>query len=109
MGLGSTAKKLQKVADLAEDLVGRLNELRERVIRMEETVDETSNEVASLEDELAEQRAILEAVAEGEGVDVEQVIAGVETQESDDAPSTESDEHTRPSSTSATTQSDENA
>lgn len=109
MGLGSTAKKLQKVADMAEDLVGRLNELRDRVIRMEETVDETSNEVASLEHELAEQRAILEAMAEGEGVDVEEVVAGVEAQESDDAPSTESEEHTTPSSTSATTQSDENA
>lgn len=109
MGLGSTAKKLQKVADMAEDLVGRLNELRDRVIRMEETVDETSNEVASLERELAEQRAILEALAEGEGVDVEDVVADLETAETKESSPTDSAEQSTPTTTSATTQSDENA
>lgn len=109
MGLGSTAKKLQKVADMAEDLVGRLNELRDRVIRMEETVDETSNEVSNLEQELAEQRAILESIAEGQGVDVEEAIADVETAESEEPPAGSSEEQSSATSTSATTQADENA
>lgn len=74
MGLGSTAKKLQRVADLAEDLVGRLNELRDRVNTMEETVDTTNERVATMQEELATQRALIEALAEAEDVDVEAVL-----------------------------------
>lgn len=109
MGLGSTAKKLQKVADMAEDLVGRLNELRERVIRMEETVDETSDEVASLEQELAEHRAILEAMAAGEGVDVDEVVAEVEAGQTEDASRVQSNQQPADADRSAATESDENA
>jgi peptidoglycan hydrolase CwlO-like protein len=81
MGLGSTAKKLQRVADLAEDLVGRLNELRERVNRMEETVDTTNERVATMQDELATQRALIEALAAADDVDVEAVVETVENEE----------------------------
>lgn len=109
MGLGSTAKKLQKVADMAEDLVGRLNELRDRVIRMEETVDETSNEVSNLQAELAEQRAILESIAEGQGIDVEEATADVETADAEEAPARSSEEQSSGTSTATTTQADENA
>lgn len=83
MGLGSTAKKLQRVADLAEDLMGRLNELRERVTRVEESLDGTERRLADVETELHEQRALLEAVATAEGVDVEAVLAEAETVDQD--------------------------
>lgn len=89
MGFGSTAKKLQRVADMAEDLVGRLNELRERVTRMEETVDETNERVSDVERTQAEQRALLEAIAEQQNIPVEDVLAEVDTK-TDDAETTES-------------------
>jgi GAF domain-containing protein len=75
MGFGDTAKKLQKVADMAEDVYRKLNELREQVIETKETVEDTRQRVDSLEADTAEQRAILEALAEQQGVDIENAIA----------------------------------
>jgi hypothetical protein len=79
MGFGSTAKKLQRVADMAEDLVGRLNELKERVIRMEETVDETNERLSEVERNQAEQRALIEAMATQQNIEVAEVLADIET------------------------------
>ncbi|QCC47805.1 DUF5798 family protein [Halobellus limi] len=75
MGLGGTAKKLQKVTDMAEDVYTRLNDLRDQVIEMRETTQETKERVDRLERESAEMRALLEALAEEEGIDVESVSA----------------------------------
>lgn len=75
MGLGGTAKKLQKVTDMAEDVYARLNDLREQIVEMRETTKETSDRVDRLERETAEVRALVEALAEAEGVDVERVTA----------------------------------
>ena len=75
MGLGGTAKKLQKVTDMAEDVYARLNDLREQIVGMRETTQETSDRVDRLERETAEVRALVEALAEAEGVDVERVTA----------------------------------
>ncbi|MFB6301798.1 MAG: DUF5798 family protein [Haloferacaceae archaeon] len=73
MPLGSTAKKLQKVANTAEEVYGRLAELREQVEETQETVEETSRRVDRLEAEAAEQRALLEAIAEDRGIDLDTV------------------------------------
>jgi len=73
MGFGSTAKKVQKLADTAEKLYSKLTELREQVVEMRESVDETTERVETLERELAEQRALLDAIAEQQGVDVDEV------------------------------------
>jgi len=75
MPLGSTAKKLQKVANTAEDVYGRLAELREQVLETQETVEETSRRIDRLEAEAAEQRALLEAIAEDLGIDLDAVTA----------------------------------
>ncbi|MCG1002461.1 MULTISPECIES: DUF5798 family protein [Halobacterium] len=75
MGFGSTAKKLQKVTDMADKLYERFEKLREQVNDLAGTVEETNGRVAELETELAEQRALVEALAEKEGVDVESVVA----------------------------------
>jgi uncharacterized coiled-coil DUF342 family protein len=75
MGLGGTAKKLQKVAEMAEDVYERLNDLRDQINEMRQTVVETKDRVDTLETETAEQRAILEAIAEEQGIDVETVTA----------------------------------
>lgn len=77
MGLGSTAKKLQQVADMAEDVYGRLNQLREQVREMQQTVVETRDQVDDLNREVAEQRAIIEALAEKEDIDVAALTADV--------------------------------
>jgi len=75
MGLGGTAKKLQKVTDMAEDVYTRLNDLRDQVIEMRETTQETSDRVDRLERETAEVRALVEALAEQEGIDIDVVTA----------------------------------
>ncbi|WP_348608497.1 DUF5798 family protein [Halobaculum rarum] len=77
MGFGSTAKKLQTVADLAEKLYAKVNEIRERVEAMQGAVQSTEERVATLERDLAEQRAIVEAIAEAQDIDVDAVVAEV--------------------------------
>jgi peptidoglycan hydrolase CwlO-like protein len=75
MGIGGTAKKLQKVVEMGEELYTRINDLRTQVAEMRETVGATHDRVDRLENEVAEQRVILEALAEAEGVDVEALVA----------------------------------
>ncbi len=75
MGLGSTAKKLQQVADMAEDVYRKLNDLREQVVETKQTVNETERRVDALASEAAEQRALLEAIAEEQGIDLDAVTA----------------------------------
>jgi predicted nucleic acid-binding Zn-ribbon protein len=71
MGLGSTAKKLQTVADRAEQLYTQVKDVQERLVGVEESTTETVKRVRTLERELAEQRALVEAIAEDQGIDVE--------------------------------------
>ncbi|MFQ3294790.1 MAG: putative nucleic acid-binding Zn-ribbon protein [Halobacteriales archaeon] len=75
MGLGDTAKKIQTVADRAEQLYVQVKDVSERLMGVEESTTETVQRVRTLERELAEQRALIEAIAEDQGVDV----AAVET------------------------------
>ncbi|SHH60131.1 DUF5798 family protein [Halobaculum gomorrense] len=95
MGLGSTAKKLQTVADMAEKLYGKVNEIRKEVESVQESVAETESRVGALERDLAAQRALVEALAEKEGVDVDAVLDGVdaadEAADDGDADSTDGD------------------
>jgi predicted transcriptional regulator len=83
MGLGGTAKKLQKIAEMAEDVYQRLNEMREELRLTKETVEETKNRVDSLDSEVAEQRALITAIAEEQGIDVESVRASVHVDEAE--------------------------
>ncbi|MDG5775758.1 DUF5798 family protein [Haloarculaceae archaeon H-GB2-1] len=95
MGFGSTAKKIQKVASMAEKTYGKVNEVVSDLEALRDDFEDTSDRVVELERELATQRAVLEALAEREGVDVEEVVADadvtVETgngESADDAPAT---------------------
>ena len=74
MGFGDTAKKIQTLADTAEQMYGRLKALRTEVDATRQTVDETSDRVQSLESELAEQRALLEGIGDELDIDPEAVI-----------------------------------
>jgi DNA anti-recombination protein RmuC len=83
MGLGSTAKKLQNVVDAAEQLYAKMNEVIQRLTTLEEEVESTSRQVDVLERELAEQRALIDAVARTEGIDVEETLAAADLPEPD--------------------------
>jgi len=74
MGLGSTAKKLQKIADMADDLYRKLNEQKEQLQELRNTVEETSDRVEGIDREQAEQRALLEAIAEEQGLDTDAIL-----------------------------------
>ena len=73
MGFGDTAKKIQTLADKAERTYQKINELRAEVEETQTTVLDTSERVQRLENEMAEQRAVLNAVAREVGVDLESV------------------------------------
>ena len=75
MGLGSTAKKIQMVADTAEKMYTRLNEVREQVDTTQSTVQDTGDRVQKLESEIVEQRAIIEAIATELDIDLDAVSA----------------------------------
>lgn len=74
MGLGSTAKKLQKVADIADELYTKLNEQREQLQELRSTVEETSDRVEAIDREQTEQRALLESLAEEQGLDTDAIL-----------------------------------
>lgn len=73
MGFGDTAKKIQTLADRAERTYQKINELREEVEQTQTTVVDTAERVHTLENEMAEQRAVLDAVAREVGVDLDSV------------------------------------
>ncbi len=87
MGFGSATKKISKVADMAEEVYKRLNELREQVQRMRETLQATHDRVERLERAVEAQTAVIEALAEEEGIDVDQVYADAAIDEAEDGPS----------------------
>lgn len=74
MGLGSTTKKIQMMADKAEQLYAQLNEVKKQLEDLRVKVDRTHDTVSDLEIKHEQNRAILEALAEQQGVDVEKVI-----------------------------------
>ena len=75
MGLGSTAKKIQGISDKAEQMYKQVQELQSRIIHLEEEVDDTHDTVKTLDVEMAEQRALLEAIADEQGLDVDAIVA----------------------------------
>ena len=75
MPFGDTAKKISRVADIAEKLYERLNQVIEQVQDVRERVEDTSDQIESMDRELAEQRVIVEALAEQEGIDTDALVA----------------------------------
>lgn len=83
MGLGGATRKLQKVANMGEELYSRINKLREEMLEVSETVDETAERVTAIENKLDGQTAMLEALAEKQGVDVDEVLTDVAIEEAE--------------------------
>lgn len=76
--LGDATKKIQKLSTLAEKMYKKVNELQTRVEETTRTVNDTSDRVAKLEVELAEQRALLEAIADDHGIDIDDLEPDIE-------------------------------
>jgi len=74
MGLGSTAKKLQTVVDMADKLYTKLSQLKAQLQETQDTVEATNERVDAIDRELAEQRALVEAIADEQGVDTDAVL-----------------------------------
>ncbi|MFC7020587.1 MULTISPECIES: DUF5798 family protein [Haloarcula] len=91
MGLGSTAKKIQKVADVADDVYTKVNELKTQLQDLRQTVEATNDRVDDVDRELAEQRAIVEALADQQGIDTAAVLeeADLPAEEAETSPETE--------------------
>ena len=75
MGLGSTAKKIQGLSDRAEAMYRQVQELQQRIVNLEEEVDDTHDTVKKLDHNITEQRALLLAIADEHGIDGEQILA----------------------------------
>lgn len=85
MALGGATKKLQKVADMGDELYGKINELRDQIIEMRATVQRTHERVEALENKVDQQAAIVEALAEKEGIDVDTISTEVAIEEAEPA------------------------
>lgn len=105
MDIGGTKKKIQRVTKVAEQSYKKMNEMMERIQHLQEDLETTSNQVDHIEYQLAEQRALLESLAEQEGLDVEEVLADADLPEpphsddekSDDTQGTPEQATSRPS------------
>jgi TolA-binding protein len=67
-----------------------MNELREQLTQLREEVQSTSEQVDTLERDVAEQRAILDAIAEEQGLDVESIVADANIEDVEDAAAADS-------------------
>ena len=74
MDIAGTKRKIQRVTKVAEESYKKMNEMLERMQEMENELQTTSQQVDHIEYELAEQRALLEAMAEQQGLDIEEVL-----------------------------------
>lgn len=89
MDIAGTKKKIQRLSKVAEESYKKMNELIERMQALQADVEETSAQVDEMEYSLAEQRAILEALAAEQGLDVEALLEEADLPPEPTADSTE--------------------
>jgi hypothetical protein len=79
------------VADTAEKLYERLNEVRAQVNAMRVDIAETRTQVDAMEHRVDRQAVLLEALAEREGIDVDQLYAEAAIEEAEPVSDAEDD------------------
>jgi len=101
MDIAGTKKKIQRATKVAEASYKKMNEMLERTQEIETDLQNTSEQVDCMEYELAEQRVLLEAIAEEQGLDVETLLEDAELPEppGQDEADTESAEEAQASET----------
>lgn len=75
MDIAGTKKKVQRATKIAEETYKKMNELLDRIQKLQEDLADTTHQVDHIEYELLEQRVLLEALAEEQGIDVETLLA----------------------------------
>ena len=90
MGLGSTTKKIQLLAERAEQMYNQVMELRDQITELRETVEETGDRVEGLDRRSAQQWEVIQAMATELDVDVDAVLT--EAAIEDVAPEADDDE-----------------
>jgi len=85
MDITGTKKKIERAIKVAEQSYRKMNELLERVQEMEQALETTSRQVDDMEREMAEQRALLDAIATEQGLDAESVVDEADLPETPDA------------------------
>lgn len=96
MDIAGTKKKIQRVVKVGEETYKKINEVIEKIEQLQQDLAKTSEQVDYIEREQAEQRALLEALAEEQNLDVAEIIDSVEyperlTEEAEDVESDASD------------------
>lgn len=109
MGFGDTAKRIQTLADRAEQLIAQLKDVRERVINLEEATEETNHRVSRLEKDSEKQLVLLKELAREQGIDADEVLAqaAIEEAESDDGAEESPDGEASPSEGDSAEQADD--
>jgi septal ring factor EnvC (AmiA/AmiB activator) len=74
MDIAGTKKKIQRATKVAEESYKKMNEMMEKIQQLQEDLATTSTQVDHMEHDLAEQRALLEAIADQHGLDVDQLL-----------------------------------
>lgn len=74
MDIAGTKKKIQRATKVAEESYKKMNEMMEKIQRLQEDLETTNQQVDHIEYELAEQRVLLEALAQQQGLDVAQLL-----------------------------------
>lgn len=91
MVLTDTAKRVQKIVEVAEELYERVVELRKHVIEIRKKLNTTADTVDGLDRDVAENRALIEALAVEQGLDPDAIIAEASIEDVDEE-SAEGDE-----------------
>lgn len=106
MDIAGTKKKIQRLSKVAEETYKKINEMMERIQKLQEDLETTSKQVDEIEYDLAEQRAILQALAEDQALDVDAILDDADLperpgtdEESDEADTTSKKATSRPSAT----------
>ncbi|WP_436902563.1 DUF5798 family protein [Halovenus halobia] len=78
MDIAGTKQKIQRVVKVGEETYKKINQVIEQVEQLQEDLQKTSQQVDHIEREQAEQRALLKALAEEQGLDVDAILDDVE-------------------------------
>lgn len=106
MDIAGTKEKLQRMVKIAEESYKKMNEMLEKIQKLQEDMETTSEQVNRIEYDVAEQRAILHALAEEQGLDIEEILEEADLPDPE-GPETDDEEELSKKATSRPSASDE--
>jgi uncharacterized protein YaaN involved in tellurite resistance len=94
MDITGTKNKIQRLSKIVEQSYKKINEMLERMQALQEDLETTSEQVDDMENDLARQRALLDAIAQQQGIDPEEVIAAADIPDEEAVPDSDQNEPT---------------